>query len=317
MGGLSPHEQAMYRAAYPMLGDYVRNGSDRIGFTNPDIQATTTPERYVLEGSRFLGSGIVPEAGLARRGAWLARGGMRMGSNLLDRIAIDAWRNPVSHATAQVAGAGASVAGGDLAEKAGVPRQVGELGGGLFGGGVAGVPIEGRLAPRSIEPVVADPIETSLRGLRDRPPPFVGTQTKLINGEGDMPAEISRNSFKKMLSSSATNKSTSPSDHATAIANADQLFANSRRYLDNFDRVLDPNIGLIHRFRVPMSINGRTVWTKLTVKETRNPASRALYTVETLPQDPDSVPSGLFSVAPVAAPSVAEGNAAVKKKPRH
>ena len=111
------------------------------GLTDPSIE----PEEgnytghLAAEGSRFLGSAILPEALMARFGARVARqiasGALRR-ENLSwsQRAALEYVERPAASASANVTGAGGAVVGGDIAEALGAPRVVGEIPGGFLGG---------------------------------------------------------------------------------------------------------------------------------------------------------------------------------------
>ncbi|MBB6564349.1 hypothetical protein HNP48_007076, partial [Acidovorax soli] len=105
----------------------------------------------------------------------------------------------------------------------------------------------------------------------------------LTNALTGLQAHVSRNSLDKMLSSKAVEKLVSARAQSFAVANLDKLYQAAAYGWSKSDRDANSNIKAIHRFFVPMALNGRLLIAKLTVKETvdENHAN-PLYTVETV-----------------------------------
>jgi hypothetical protein len=106
--------------------------------------------------------------------------------------------------------------------------------------------------------------------------PLTNKSTKLV-------AVVSNTSLNKMLNEKAVGKSESPSLHSFAVANADQLFERAEVAWQKPDDKGDSNIKAIHRFFAPISVNGKMMLAKLTVKETADAATaNRLYSVESV-----------------------------------
>jgi hypothetical protein len=107
--------------------------------------------------------------------------------------------------------------------------------------------------------------------------------TPLENNDTGMVATLSGNNLDKMLSDSAASKSTSPEEHALAVANIDTLYQNAiegwakRRESDPAD------LKAAHRLFAPMQTDKGMRLVKLTMKESarKEPGNR-VYTVETI-----------------------------------
>lgn len=129
---------------------------------------------------------------------------------------------------------------------------------------------------------------------------FVGKPIK--NDHGLVPATVSKTTLAKMLSNSATQKSSSPADHLRAVANVDALYRNGMLDETGKDKRGEPTIAAIHRVVAPMvGVNGDVVAVKMTVKETTHPDSpNPLYTVETLETEKPALyaPRGEVEPAP-------------------
>ncbi|MDR2875967.1 MAG: hypothetical protein LBV44_08595 [Methylobacillus sp.] len=110
------------------------------------------------------------------------------------------------------------------------------------------------------------------------------TGKPLTNSRFNLTAVVSKATVGKMTSESAVKKSTSPEDHALAVANLDQLFENASIDEPHADKRGEPTIAQIHRVYAPMvSSSGEVLVVKMTVKETtseKNP--NPLYSVETI-----------------------------------
>ncbi len=113
---------------------------------------------------------------------------------------------------------------------------------------------------------------------------FQGRQ--FANERSGILATVSRNSLDKMLSASAVSKSTSPADHALAVANLDHLFAKAEYGWVKQARAADPNVAGIHRLFAPMQTGDGVRLVKITVKESaRSDQGGRIYTVEALEID--------------------------------
>lgn len=114
---------------------------------------------------------------------------------------------------------------------------------------------------------------------------FVGA--RLHNEASGLDATVSNATLRKMTSQSAVRKSTSPEDHALAVANVDKLFAHALLDTSAADERGEPTIAAIRRYVAPMvTADGEVVAVKMTVKETTGARSpNPLYTVETIEVD--------------------------------
>lgn len=103
----------------------------------------------------------------------------------------------------------------------------------------------------------------------------------LTNEATGLQANVSRNTLDKMLSRKAVEKSASAQAQSRAVANLDRLYQGAIFGWSKEDRDGNTNVRAVHRFFVPMDMDGRTLMAKLTVKETVD-ANHAnpLYTVE-------------------------------------
>jgi len=88
----------------------------------------------------------------------------------------------------------------------------------------------------------------------------------LTNLQTGMVTVLSRNNLDKMLSGVAVSKSESPAIHATAVANADRLFAHAVYGWSKPDRDNDPSIRAIHRFFASIPMDGRMKMVKITIR---------------------------------------------------
>lgn len=115
---------------------------------------------------------------------------------------------------------------------------------------------------------------------------FVGRP--LRNDETGLVATVSGRTLGKMTSASAVLKSTSPAEHALAVANADHLFTKARPIEAVKDKKGEPTIAAVHRYVATMDAGeGRSVSVKMTVKETTSARSpNPLYTIETVEVEP-------------------------------
>lgn len=103
----------------------------------------------------------------------------------------------------------------------------------------------------------------------------------LTNEATGLQANVSRNTLDKMLSRKAVEKSASAQAQSRAVANLDRLYQGAVFGWSKEDRDGNTNVRAVHRFFVPMDMDGRVLMAKLTVKETVD-ANHAnpLYTVE-------------------------------------
>nr|WP_255594907.1 PLxRFG domain-containing protein [Acidovorax sp. sif1233] len=103
----------------------------------------------------------------------------------------------------------------------------------------------------------------------------------LTNEATGLQANVSRNTLDKMLSRKAVEKSASAQAQSRAVANLDHLYQGAIFGWSKEDRDGNTNVRAVHRFFVPMDMDGRMLMAKLTVKETVD-ANHAnpLYTVE-------------------------------------
>jgi len=103
----------------------------------------------------------------------------------------------------------------------------------------------------------------------------------LTNEATGLRANVSRNTLDKMLSRKAVEKSASAQAQSRAVANLDRLYQDAIFGWSKEDRDGNTNVRAVHRFFVPMAMDGRMLMAKLTVKETVD-ANHAnpLYTVE-------------------------------------
>lgn len=103
----------------------------------------------------------------------------------------------------------------------------------------------------------------------------------LTNEATGLQANVSRNTLDKMLSRKAVEKSASAQAQSRAVANLDRLYQGAVFGWSKEDRDGNTNVRAVHRFFVPMEMDGRMLMAKLTVKETVD-ANHAnpLYTVE-------------------------------------
>lgn len=103
----------------------------------------------------------------------------------------------------------------------------------------------------------------------------------LVNEATGLQANVSRNTLDKMLSRKAVEKSASAQAQSRAVANLDRLYQGAIFGWSKEDRDGNTNVRAVHRFFVPMDMDGRVLMAKLTVKETVD-ANHAnpLYTVE-------------------------------------
>lgn len=103
----------------------------------------------------------------------------------------------------------------------------------------------------------------------------------LTNEATGLQANVSRNTLDKMLSRKAVEKSASAQAQSRAVANLDRLYQGAIFGWSKEDRDGNTNVRAVHRFFVPMEMDGRMLMAKLTVKETVD-ANHAnpLYTVE-------------------------------------
>ena len=122
----------------------------------------------------------------------------------------------------------------------------------------------------------------------------------LTNAETGIAATISRRTLDKMVSRSAASKSSTPADHAMAIANIDQLFPVAREVSATADVRGEPTIAAIRRY-VAVMARGKddAVAVRMMVKETVHPGEpNPLYTIETIELErigrsaPDAPPEG-------------------------
>lgn len=107
-------------------------------------------------------------------------------------------------------------------------------------------------------------------------------QGKVLTNEATgLRANVSRNTLDKMLSRKAVEKSVSAQAQSRAVANLDRLYQGAIFGWSKEDRDGNTNVRAVHRFFVPMAMDGRMLMAKLTVKETVD-ANHAnpLYTVE-------------------------------------
>ncbi|MDR1310883.1 MAG: hypothetical protein LBK01_03265, partial [Burkholderiaceae bacterium] len=111
---------------------------------------------------------------------------------------------------------------------------------------------------------------------------FVGKP--LRNEDTGIVATVSRNNIGKMKSRKALDKSSSPENHALAIANADKLFKHALFDHSHPDRDGERTIREIRRYVAPMiGHNGNVLVVKMTVKETANEKTpNPLYSIETI-----------------------------------
>lgn len=111
---------------------------------------------------------------------------------------------------------------------------------------------------------------------------FVGES--LVNVRTRLEAVVSNGTLGKMTSQKAVAKSTSPEDHALAVANIDQLFRHALLDRSHPDKHGEPTIAAIHRYVAPMiAADGEVRAVKMVVKETTGPKEpNPLYTIETL-----------------------------------
>jgi ADP-Ribosyltransferase in polyvalent proteins/Large polyvalent protein-associated domain 3 len=96
-------------------------------------------------------------------------------------------------------------------------------------------------------------------------------------------ATVSRNNLDKMLNEKAVGKSETPAIHSLAVANLDNLFERAILGWSKPDSDGNPNVKEIHRFFAPITVEGKAMLAKITVKETVDPAhANGLYTVESV-----------------------------------
>jgi hypothetical protein len=97
-------------------------------------------------------------------------------------------------------------------------------------------------------------------------------------------AIVGRDALDKMLHRKAVAQSTSPAEHALAVANLDQLFERAVLGESHPDKNRNPNIKQIHRWYAPLQVSDGVVrLVKLTVKElTAGNEIPRIYTVEAI-----------------------------------
>lgn len=127
---------------------------------------------------------------------------------------------------------------------------------------------------------------TSLDESRAHAAEFVGKP--LHNDATGLDAIVSKGALGKMTSASAVTKSTSPEDHALAVANADKLFSAALLDHSHHDKKGEPTISAVHRYFAPLVTENGVRAVKMTVKETTGPNEpNPLYSIETLEVEPD------------------------------
>jgi hypothetical protein len=130
-----------------------------------------------------------------------------------------------------------------------------------------------------VESATPERFARTLAEAKEQAKAFVGKT--LENASTRMTAIVSGNNLAKMLSESAAKKSSSPEDHALAVANLDRLFANAvegwskRRDSDPSDLLT------VHRMFAVLDTGQRARLVKLTVKELAQQGNR-IYSVESL-----------------------------------
>jgi hypothetical protein len=104
----------------------------------------------------------------------------------------------------------------------------------------------------------------------------------LANLQTSIPATVSGESLRKMLSASSARRSVSPEAHYTAVANLDQLYPVALRAAEaRPDRKGDRHLQAIHRFDAPLPLQGKVYRAKMLVKEFTNPEhGTRIYNVE-------------------------------------
>lgn len=113
---------------------------------------------------------------------------------------------------------------------------------------------------------------------------FLGRPLK--HSETGLTAQVSKRTLGKMMSQSAVGKSTSPADHASAIANLDTLFLRSRRVESGPDLRGEPTIKAIHRYHARMETPRGELLVRMMIKETTSDSNpNVIYTVETRPME--------------------------------
>lgn len=118
----------------------------------------------------------------------------------------------------------------------------------------------------------------------------------LHNEVTGLEAVVSRNSLAKMTSAKAVEKSSSPADHALALANIDQILPRAlldRSHQDHRGTGPGDSHVAIHRYVAPLVTPRGVRAVKMTVKETRGTQPNPLYTLETMEVEgvkPGSVP---------------------------
>lgn len=121
----------------------------------------------------------------------------------------------------------------------------------------------------------------TLAEAKDKAREFVGKP--LVNDATRLTATVSNANLAKMTSQSAVGKSTSPQDHAMAIANVDSLFESALLDHSHDDAKGEPTIKAIHRYVSAMIVDGEVLAVKMTVKETvSDKQPNPIYSVETL-----------------------------------
>jgi len=138
---------------------------------------------------------------------------------------------------------------------------------------------------------------------------FIGKP--LTNRETGFSAKVSGESFKKMLSKSAVEKSLSQQAHHQAVANVDKLFAlATRRRKRKATQERDiGRIGWLHHFDVPMPFEGEVLRVKILAKEMLDKhLANPLYTLSAVKIERPSVHKcGEFSLNDTDSPHAPDG----------
>lgn len=155
----------------------LRNLLSKVDLAFP---AGQEPEGFGNRVARELGSTALPAIGVMGRGAQLARRGVQDATGVIDRIALQAAKNPAKTAAFEAASATAAATGGQTAEQyTDNPALIalGELAGGLAPSAVLGTP-RAALAAGEKFPVVG----AAIRGVQGAALPFTEAGGRVVAG---------------------------------------------------------------------------------------------------------------------------------------
>lgn len=146
------------------------------------------------------------------------------------------------------------------------------------------------------EPLRPARAATTLTEAREHALDFVGQPIR--NEATGVEAVVSGGGLKKMTSASAHLKSSSPDDHALAVANVDELFRRAELVELGPDQHGEQTIEAISRWHAPLETPNGVRTARMTVKETRSPKQpNPLYTVETIELEDGGARFGAGSTA--------------------